>query len=432
MVPITGVVPDPKLEKDPARASTMQRSLDYMGLTPNTLVDGLKVDKVFIGSCTNARIEDVRAAAAVAKGRKVADHVYAMVVPGSGLVKAQAEAEGLDVILKQAGFDWREPGCSMCLAMNPDKLEPGERCASTSNRNFEGRQGNGGRTHLVSPAMAAAAAVTGHLTDIRKLDVKEIVAADDSDVFGKLLAALQAADKKTVVKAKGSASHAVDADSSGKGAKISDPTKQFTTLKGIAAKLAIQNIDTDMIIPKQFLKTIKRSGLGRAAFYELRYDSNGVERPDFVLNKEPFRRASIIVGGDNFGCGSSREHAPWALHDFGIRAVISTSFADIFYNNCFKNGMLPIKLPRAQVDELMADCDSGKMLQIDLQEQKITRENGEQYSFDVDPFRKHCLLNGLDEIGLTMQKADKIASFEKQRSLAQPWLDNATQKFVSS
>ncbi|MDF1794212.1 MAG: 3-isopropylmalate dehydratase large subunit [Thalassobaculaceae bacterium] len=169
VVPVTGHTPDPAAESDPGKKASIERSLAYMGLAPNTPMTEVKIDKVFIGSCTNGRIEDIRAAAAVAKGRKVAASVHALVVPGSGLVKEQAEQEGLDVILREAGFDWREPGCSMCLAMNADKLEPGERCASTSNRNFQGRQGPGGRTHLVSPAMAAAAAVTGHLADVRDL-----------------------------------------------------------------------------------------------------------------------------------------------------------------------------------------------------------------------------------------------------------------------
>jgi 3-isopropylmalate/(R)-2-methylmalate dehydratase large subunit len=167
VVPITGNVPDPNDEADPARKISKQRSLEYMDLTANQKIQDISIDKVFIGSCTNSRIEDLRAVAGIAKGHKVASSVYAMIVPGSGLVKAQAEAEGLDVIFKEAGFDWREPGCSMCLAMNDDKLKPGERCASTSNRNFEGRQGRGGRTHLMSPEMAAAAALTGHLTDVR-------------------------------------------------------------------------------------------------------------------------------------------------------------------------------------------------------------------------------------------------------------------------
>jgi 3-isopropylmalate/(R)-2-methylmalate dehydratase large subunit len=169
VLPITGAIPDPAKEPDPHKREGLERALKYMGLKPGTRLVDVKVDKVFIGSCTNGRIEDLRAAAAVAKGRKVADGVYAMIVPGSGLVKEQAEQEGLDRVFREAGFDWREPGCSMCLAMNADRLEPGERCASTSNRNFEGRQGRGGRTHLVSPAMAAAAAVTGHLADVREL-----------------------------------------------------------------------------------------------------------------------------------------------------------------------------------------------------------------------------------------------------------------------
>jgi 3-isopropylmalate/(R)-2-methylmalate dehydratase large subunit len=168
VLPITGRVPDPAAEQDEGRRQAMQRSLDYMGLKPGTPLKEVKIDRVFIGSCTNGRIEDLRAVAKVAKGRKVASHVNAMVVPGSGLVKAAAEAEGIDRVLIEAGFEWREPGCSMCLAMNPDKLAPGERCASTSNRNFEGRQGRGGRTHLVSPAMAAAAAIAGRLADIRE------------------------------------------------------------------------------------------------------------------------------------------------------------------------------------------------------------------------------------------------------------------------
>ena len=167
--PITGKVPDPRLEKDAGRRAAMERSLEYMGLEPGTPIAEIRVDKVFFGSCTNARIEDLRAAAVVIKGRKVADGVQAMVVPGSGLVKHQAEEEGLDRLFMDAGFEWREAGCSMCLGMNPDQLKPGERCASTSNRNFEGRQGKGGRTHLMSPAMAAAAAITGHIADVRKL-----------------------------------------------------------------------------------------------------------------------------------------------------------------------------------------------------------------------------------------------------------------------
>jgi 3-isopropylmalate dehydratase small subunit len=200
---------------------------------------------------------------------------------------------------------------------------------------------------------------------------------------------------------------------------------KFTVLKGKAAALDLQNIDTDMIIPKQFLKTIKRTGLGVSAFYEMRYNEDGSERDDFVLNKPGWRDSKILVAGDNFGCGSSREHAPWAINDMGIRCVISTSFADIFFNNCFKNGMLPIRLPEAQVRELMADADAGGELEVDLEKQVVVRPDGTEIAFDVDPFRKNCLLNGLDDIGLTLQKKDKIATFEESRSVSYPWLDGA-------
>ena len=200
--------------------------------------------------------------------------------------------------------------------------------------------------------------------------------------------------------------------------------QKFDRLTGIAAPLNILNIDTDMIIPKQFLKTIKRSGLGVNLFDEMRYTLDGVEISDFVLNKEPYRNAEILVAGDNFGCGSSREHAPWALLDFGIRCVISTSFADIFYNNCFKNGILPIVVSADQRDALMADASDTENpeLSVDLVEQTIKRPNGAVIDFDVDPFRKTCLLEGLDDIGLTLEKSSAIDSYESDRQTNQPWL----------
>lgn len=199
---------------------------------------------------------------------------------------------------------------------------------------------------------------------------------------------------------------------------------KFTKITGVAAPMPLINIDTDMIIPKQFLKTIKRTGLGKNLFFEMRYDEQGKEIDDFVLNKSAYRKAEILVAGDNFGCGSSREHAPWALKDFGIRCVISTSFADIFYNNCFKNGILPIRLPQEQVDLLMDDASRGAnaVISVDLENQIITGPDGGSISFEIDPFRKHCLLNGLDDIGLTLQKQDEIQSFESKRALTQPWL----------
>ena len=200
--------------------------------------------------------------------------------------------------------------------------------------------------------------------------------------------------------------------------------QKFDQLTGVAAPLNILNVDTDMIIPKQFLKTIKRSGLGANLFDEMRFTRDGKEIGDFVLNRGPYRGAQIIVAGDNFGCGSSREHAPWALLDFGIRCVISTSFADIFYNNCFKNGILPIKVSADDRDALMADASDSENpeLSIDLEAQVIRRPNGGEISFEIDPFRKKCLLEGLDDIGLTMEKGGSIDSFEATRAAEKPWL----------
>ena len=199
---------------------------------------------------------------------------------------------------------------------------------------------------------------------------------------------------------------------------------KFTKLTGVAAPMPLVNIDTDMIIPKQFLKTIQRSGLGKNLFDEMRYTADGAEIADFVLNKEPYRKAEIIIAGDNFGCGSSREHAPWALLDFGIRCVVSTSFADIFYNNCFKNGILPIVLPQDAVDALMEDARKGAnaRMTVDLENLTVTTSDGQSFGFELDPFRRHCLLNGLDDIGLTMEKSSAIDTFETQMAQSRPWV----------
>jgi 3-isopropylmalate/(R)-2-methylmalate dehydratase small subunit len=203
--------------------------------------------------------------------------------------------------------------------------------------------------------------------------------------------------------------------------------EKFTTLTAVAAPLPMINVDTDMIIPKQFLKTIKRSGLGKDLFNEMRYLDDGSENPDFVLNKPAYRKARILVAGENFGCGSSREHAPWAIQDFGIRCIIAPSFADIFYNNCFKNGILPIVLPPEDVAKLMDDAERGAnaIVTIDLASQTIAGPDGGEIRFELDPFKKHCLLNGLDEIGLSLEKEQSIADFEAKRRAATPWLDTA-------
>ncbi len=200
--------------------------------------------------------------------------------------------------------------------------------------------------------------------------------------------------------------------------------EKFATFSGIAAPLPAINMNTDKIIPARFLKTIKRSGLGVSLFRDLRFDPDGSEKPDFVLNQAPYRDAAILLVGENFGCGSSREHAPWALLDFGIRCVIGPSFADIFYNNAFKNGLLLITLPQAEVDALIEDAQRGAnaRLTVDLENQRITRAGGAAIDFDIDPFRRHCLLNGLDDIGLTLAKADKIDAYEARQRAARPWL----------
>ena len=262
VVSINSNVPDPSKIKNIDKRQSAERALNYMGLEPGQKMNDINIDTVFIGSCTNGRIEDLRKAAKILEGRKVDTKVKAFVVPGSGLVKKQAEKEGLDKIFLSSGFEWREPGCSMCLAMNSDKLQPNERCASTSNRNFEGRQGRGGRTHLLSPEMAVAAAIK-ELFDVGNYKMEK-----------------------------------------------------FSKLSGIVASIELSNIDTDMIIPKQFLKTIKRSGLGKGLFYEMRFDQSENKIPEFILNKKPYDKSKILVALENFGCGSSREHAPWALTDF--------------------------------------------------------------------------------------------------------------------
>jgi 3-isopropylmalate/(R)-2-methylmalate dehydratase small subunit len=199
--------------------------------------------------------------------------------------------------------------------------------------------------------------------------------------------------------------------------------EKFTTLTGVAAPMPLVNIDTDMIIPKQFLKTIKRTGLGVHLFEEMRYTNEGAENPEFVLNQPAYRDAKILIAGDNFGCGSSREHAPWALLDFGIRCVISTSFADIFHNNCFKNGILPVVLPQEAVDYLMDDATKGSnaRITVDLDSQTVTAADGRTFSFDIDPFRKHCLMNGLDDIGLTLEKVSAIDAYEAKAQARFPW-----------
>ncbi|KAH0537205.1 hypothetical protein FGG08_005983 [Glutinoglossum americanum] len=429
VVPITGVVPNPEDFPTEEKRKSARDALVYMGLTPGTRMQDIALDKVFIGSCTNARIEDLRAAAKVVEGKRIAASLKrAMVVPGSGLVKRQAEAEGLDEIFIGAGFEWREAGCSMCLGMNPDILSPRERCASTSNRNFEGRQGAGGRTHLMSPVMAAAAAIVGKLADVRKIansDTAPRKASPKLDVTPEPEDLSSDDDLESIMDiSENNQPHTNTVALQ----TASSPLPKFSKLKGIAAPLNRSNVDTDAIIPKQFLKTIKRTGLGGALFHALRYNEDGSEKADFVLNEEPYRHAKIlVVTGPNFGCGSSREHAPWALLDFGVTCVIAPSYADIFFNNMFKNGMLPVIIDdKAILERIATEASAGKEIEVDLINQVIKDSSGNKIAeFEIEEYRKHCLVNGLDDIGTTMLLREKIRKFEAKRTLETPWLDGS-------
>ena len=427
VVPITGVVPDPDNLTDDVKKASAKSALEYMGLKAGTPMQHIEIDKVFIGSCTNSRIEDLRAAARIVEGKTVAPNVKrAMVVPGSGLIKRQAESEGLDKIFLDAGLEWREAGCSMCLGMNPDILSPRERCASTSNRNFQGRQGALGRTHLMSPVMAAAAAIVGKLADVRRIseNATPAKASPKLDVTPQIEDVDSEEDLDRIMDIPGDNEQRNNSSLT----KSSGGMPKFTTLKGIAVPMEKANIDTDAIIPKQFLKTIKRTGLGTALFHALRYNEDGSENKDFILNQDPYRNAKIlVVTGPNFGCGSSREHAPWALLDFGIKAVIAPSYADIFFNNTFKNGMLPVVIEdESKLKRIATEAKAGKEIEIDLPNQVVKDADGHVLAdFQVEEFRKHCLVEGLDDIGLTMQMEDKIKSFEGKRTLDTPWLDGS-------
>ncbi len=327
----------------------------------------VSVDTVFIGSCTNSRIEDLRAAAAVMEGRTVTVP-RVMVVPGSHRVRNQAIEEGLDKIFTAAGADWREPGCSMCLAMNPDKLAPKERAASTSNRNFEGRQGPGGRTHLVSPAVAAATAIEGHLLYARRP--------------GRCLS-----------------------------------MKAVQVITGTGVPLKRSDVDTDQIIPAVWLKQVERTGFEKGLFSAWR------DEQDFVLNDERYAGANILVAGPAFGVGSSREHAVWAIQQYGFDAVIAPSFSDIFKNNCTKNGLVPVVLDESIVESIWAaiEADPQTSIVVDVEQLKVEVPAADiDAAFPMQSDVQHRFLNGLDDIGITMGKADAIDTYESNRPVYLP------------
>jgi 3-isopropylmalate dehydratase len=319
------------------------------------------------------------------------------------------------------------------LGMNPDILSPGERCASTSNRNFEGRQGAGGRTHLMSPAMAAAAALVGKLADVRHLSGYEQAVPSAKRANNRVESPTSQLDEP---ESDVDLDNILDLPEQGQGNTVTTGAPasngsglpKFTQLKGIAAPLDRSNVDTDAIIPKQFLKTIKRSGLSAGLFHAWRFNEDGSKNPDFVLNKEPYTNSKImVVSGPNFGCGSSREHAPWALLDFGIKCIIAGSFGDIFFNNTFKNGMLPLQIDDAEkLKKIYAEAEAGREIEVDLENNAVKDAQGNVLAeFEIDGFKRHCLINGLDEIGLTMMKDDIITKFERRRTEETPWLDGS-------
>jgi 3-isopropylmalate dehydratase len=448
VVSITGVVPAPSDFADPAKQESCQQALAYMGLTPGTRITELRVDKVFIGSCTNARLEDFRTAAQILKGRKIAPTLkLALAVPGSGSVKHAAEQEGIDVIFRRAGFEWREAGCSLCVGLNDDALLAEERCASTSNRNFENRQGTAGRTHLVSPVVAAATAIMGTLAapssnydsrgDTIHLQRDDPVQSSESEDWSDDDSASQDSVPKLSVSR---LAKKIDQDGT-KRTTRNDIQKLVPTaasqhfeddISGLVAVIERANIDTDAIFPKQFCTTTERTGLAHALFHNLRYYTNGDCKTDFVLNKPLYQNAPILLAtGANFGCGSSREHAVWALKDFGFRCIIAPSFADIFYNNAFKNGLLLIKVETATMDYITTESYAGRHIRINLREQTIRFEEGAAQHFDIPQRRKHELLSGVGEIESSLAFEREIRSYEDLSRRVSPWLEEGVARGMS-
>ena len=417
---VDGAIPDPG--DDPR----LREALAAMGFHPGEELRGRRIDVVFIGSCTNARIEDLRAAAAIMRGRTVAPGTRVLVVPGSGAVKQRAEEEGLAAIFTRAGAEWREPGCSMCIAMNGDHALPGEYVVSTSNRNFAGRQGPDTHTILASPATAAAAAVTGRLTDPRELSgVLQNYARFHSRPFAPGGVAHPPSIHEYAPSARlarnersGNESH-VFSEHPTETMELHDPppagvTEPLRTVHGPILLLPEEDIDTDQIIPARFLTTTVRTGLGRHAFADWRNKADGSPREDCALNDPRAAGCSILVAGRNFGCGSSREHAPWTLLDRGLRAVISPAIADIFRSNALRNGLLPVVVSPATHARLVAR--PWAEVEVDLERCVVVMPEGDEVPFPVDPFARRCLLEGTDELGILLEYEERIAAFERARA----------------
>ena len=383
-VSLSAKVPSPEDFGDENAKAAAERALQYMDLEAGTPMKDIRVDTVFLGSCTNSRIEDLRAAADIIRGRTKDPNIRMLVVPGSARVRLEAEAEGLDKVFKDFGAEWRFAGCSMCLGMNPDQLAPGERCASTSNRNFEGRQGKGGRTHLVSPVVAAATAVRGTLSSPSDLDPAPESAAIRID--------------------------AAVAANSLEGSAM----EKFTTHTGIGVPLRQSNVDTDQIIPAVYLKRVTRTGFEDALFAAWRKD------PAFILNQEPFNAGSVLVAGPDFGTGSSREHAVWALKDYGFKTVLSSRFADIFRGNSGKQGLLAAELAEDDIELIWKELENAPGTEVTVDLVAKTVQCGNIVApFEIDDYTRWRLLEGLDDIGLTLHEED-ITAFEATRPRSSP------------
>ncbi|MBP5526253.1 MAG: 3-isopropylmalate dehydratase large subunit [Paludibacteraceae bacterium] len=396
-----------------ADAAQLKAQLDYMQFKPGQKLEGIPVDYCFLGACTNGRIEDFRAFASVVKGKKKAPNVVAWLVPGSWLVRQQIIEEGIDKILKDAGFELRLPSCSSCLAMNPDKVPAGKLSISTSNRNFVGRQGPGARTILASPLTVAASAITGVVTDPRTLEISPIKAAEVTKVV-----ASKPQDCPNCAFGATAGSQSAD------GAK--SVHKAFNVVKSTCLPINIDNNNTDNIIPARYLAFTTRDPkfYGDAFMHDIRFDANNKPVADFVMNIAPFNetpaegKREIIIGGRNWGSGSSREHAAWAIAGYGIRVVISSSFADIHRNNLLNCFVLPVIVSENFRQELLAsiDKDANTIVTVDVPNQTVTNEaTGHSEKFDINGYKKYCLLNGYDDIDYLLSNKDKIEAYEAKK-----------------
>ena len=366
-IALTHSIPEVSEIEETSRPSFL-KALEYMDFKPGEKLPGKPVDYVFVGSCTNGRIEDLRVFADYVKGKQKAAGVTAWIVPGSKQVEKQAIDEGIRDTLEAAGFELRQPGCSACLAMNDDKIPAGKYCVSTSNRNFEGRQGPGARTLLAGPLVAAACAIHGIITVPDSLQLSNPVTQQlNNSVTQQLSNSFQLM------------------------------INQFTTLTSTAIPLKIENVDTDQIIPARFLKATTREGFGKQLFFDWRYDAQGNPKTDFVLNS-PDYTGEILIAGKNFGCGSSREHAAWAIYGAGFKVVISSFFADIFRNNALNNGLLPVQVSESFLAKLFQVVRSAPSttVSIDLERQTVTlTATGEQELFEISPYKKRVFVEGI-------------------------------------